>query len=119
MNGPVTGKDVFIPMEKIIGGQKRLGFGWNMLMVSQTNVLHCIVMYSRESIILNCTILYVYYAILLLYYAILILYYTILYYTILYYTILYYTILCYIILYYTKLYYTKLYYTKLYYTILY
>jgi acyl-CoA dehydrogenase len=32
MNGPVTGKDVFIPMDKIIGGQKRLGFGWNMLM---------------------------------------------------------------------------------------
>lgn len=33
MNGPVTGSDVFIPMEKIIGGQMRLGFGWNMLMV--------------------------------------------------------------------------------------
>ena len=108
MNGPVTGKDVFIPMEKIIGGQKRLGFGWNMLMVSQTNVLHCIVMYSRESIILNCTILYVYYAILILYYAILILcytvlYYTILFYTILNYTILYYSILCYAILYYAIL----------------
>jgi alkylation response protein AidB-like acyl-CoA dehydrogenase len=32
MNGPVTGKDVFIPMEKIIGGQPRCGYGWNMLM---------------------------------------------------------------------------------------
>lgn len=32
MNGTVQGKDVFIPMEKIIGGQKRCGFGWNMLM---------------------------------------------------------------------------------------
>ena len=33
MNGPVTGTDVFIPMDMIIGGQTRLGFGWNMLMV--------------------------------------------------------------------------------------
>ncbi|TDH68513.1 hypothetical protein CCR75_000471 [Bremia lactucae] len=32
MNGPVTGQDVFIPMSKIIGGQERVGFGWNMLM---------------------------------------------------------------------------------------
>lgn len=32
MNGTVKGKDVFIPMEKIIGGQVRCGFGWNMLM---------------------------------------------------------------------------------------
>ena len=32
MNGTVTGKDVFIPMDKIIGGQTRCGFGWNMLM---------------------------------------------------------------------------------------
>jgi alkylation response protein AidB-like acyl-CoA dehydrogenase len=32
MNGPVTGKDVFIPMDKIIGGQTRVGYGWNMLM---------------------------------------------------------------------------------------
>lgn len=34
MNGTVQGKDVFIPMDKIVGGQKRCGFGWNMLMVS-------------------------------------------------------------------------------------
>lgn len=33
MNGTVKGKDVFIPMDKIIGGQTRCGFGWNMLMV--------------------------------------------------------------------------------------
>lgn len=32
MNGPVTGQDVFIPMSKIIGGQTRVGYGWNMLM---------------------------------------------------------------------------------------
>mmetsp|Transcript_1606 Transcript_1606/g.1678 ORF Transcript_1606/g.1678 Transcript_1606/m.1678 type:complete len:761 (+) Transcript_1606:162-2444(+) len=32
MNGTVVGKDVFIPMDKIIGGQTRCGFGWNMLM---------------------------------------------------------------------------------------
>jgi len=32
MNGTVKGKDVFIPMESIIGGQERCGFGWNMLM---------------------------------------------------------------------------------------
>ena len=34
MNGTVEGKDVFIPMKQIVGGQKRCGFGWNMLMVS-------------------------------------------------------------------------------------
>ncbi|KAJ1437270.1 hypothetical protein B484DRAFT_392834 [Ochromonadaceae sp. CCMP2298] len=32
MNGTVQGKDVFIPMKSIIGGQNRCGFGWNMLM---------------------------------------------------------------------------------------
>jgi alkylation response protein AidB-like acyl-CoA dehydrogenase len=32
MNGTVEGKDVFIPMECILGGQQRCGFGWNMLM---------------------------------------------------------------------------------------
>eukprot|EP01097_Dermamoeba_algensis_P004695 TRINITY_DN3030_c0_g1_i1.p1 TRINITY_DN3030_c0_g1~~TRINITY_DN3030_c0_g1_i1.p1 ORF type:complete len:744 (-),score=221.45 TRINITY_DN3030_c0_g1_i1:134-2365(-) len=32
MNGTVKGTDVFIPIEKVIGGQKRVGFGWNMLM---------------------------------------------------------------------------------------
>jgi acyl-CoA dehydrogenase len=34
MNGPTQGKDVFIPMEWIIGGQDRIGQGWRMLMQS-------------------------------------------------------------------------------------
>lgn len=32
MNGPNSGKDVFIPMNWIIGGQPMLGEGWRMLM---------------------------------------------------------------------------------------
>jgi acyl-CoA dehydrogenase len=32
MNGTVEGEDVFIPLDQIIGGQPRAGFGWNMLM---------------------------------------------------------------------------------------
>ncbi len=32
MNGPNWGKDVFIPMEFIIGGEAQLGQGWKMLM---------------------------------------------------------------------------------------
>lgn len=31
-NGPNSGKDVFIPMNWIIGGQERIGQGWRMLM---------------------------------------------------------------------------------------
>jgi acyl-CoA dehydrogenase len=31
-NGPTQGKDVFIPMEYIIGGASRIGQGWRMLM---------------------------------------------------------------------------------------
>jgi acyl-CoA dehydrogenase len=31
MNGPNSGKDVFIPMDWIIGGQKQVGHGWRML----------------------------------------------------------------------------------------
>ena len=31
MNGPVRGKDVFIPMSYLIGGQKMIGQGWKML----------------------------------------------------------------------------------------
>ncbi len=34
MNGPNSGKDVFIPMDWIIGGQERIGQGWRMLMES-------------------------------------------------------------------------------------
>ena len=32
MNGTVEGEDVFIPLDQVIGGQERTGFGWNMLM---------------------------------------------------------------------------------------
>jgi acyl-CoA dehydrogenase len=32
MNGPNRGKDVFIPIDWIIGGQARIGQGWRMLM---------------------------------------------------------------------------------------
>lgn len=32
MNGPNTGKDVFIPMDWLIGGQEYIGQGWRMLM---------------------------------------------------------------------------------------
>lgn len=32
MNGPNWGKDVFIPMDWIIGGQDNIGHGWHMLM---------------------------------------------------------------------------------------
>jgi acyl-CoA dehydrogenase len=31
-NGPTSGKDVFIPMDYIIGGQELIGHGWRMLM---------------------------------------------------------------------------------------
>ncbi|MGQ7844801.1 acyl-CoA dehydrogenase [Granulosicoccus sp. 3-233] len=34
MNGPNSGKEVFIPMDWIIGGQPMLGQGWRMLMES-------------------------------------------------------------------------------------
>lgn len=34
MNGPTRGKDIFIPMDWIIGGQERIGQGWRMLMQS-------------------------------------------------------------------------------------
>src|SRR3954469_23517346 len=33
-NGPNRGRDVFIPMDYIIGGEKRLGKGWKMLMTA-------------------------------------------------------------------------------------
>lgn len=32
MNGPNTGKDVFVPLDALIGGQEMLGKGWIMLM---------------------------------------------------------------------------------------
>lgn len=32
LNGPVRGKDVFLPIDAIIGGEKMIGQGWRMLM---------------------------------------------------------------------------------------
>ncbi len=32
MNGPIRGKDVFIPLDWIIGGKERRGHGWQMMM---------------------------------------------------------------------------------------
>ena len=32
MNGTVRGTDVFVPLDQVVGGQGRVGFGWNMLM---------------------------------------------------------------------------------------
>jgi len=34
MNGPTRGKDVFIPLDQVIGGRERIGQGWRMLMQS-------------------------------------------------------------------------------------
>lgn len=31
MNGPIYGKDVFVPMDAVIGGKDNLGHGWKML----------------------------------------------------------------------------------------
>lgn len=31
-NGPITGDDVFVPMEMVIGGREQVGNGWRMLM---------------------------------------------------------------------------------------
>ncbi|MDX1454673.1 MAG: acyl-CoA dehydrogenase [Gammaproteobacteria bacterium] len=36
-NGPLRGKDVFIPMQWVIGGQEQIGNGWRMLMESLTD----------------------------------------------------------------------------------
>lgn len=33
-NGPVRGKDVFVPLDAIIGGQEQIGQGWKMLMAA-------------------------------------------------------------------------------------
>jgi acyl-CoA dehydrogenase len=34
MNGPTRGRDVFIPLDWVIGGRERIGQGWRMLMQS-------------------------------------------------------------------------------------
>ena len=33
-NGPVSGEDVFVPIESIIGGQEQIGQGWRMFMAA-------------------------------------------------------------------------------------
>ncbi|NII11965.1 acyl-CoA dehydrogenase [Oleiagrimonas sp. C23AA] len=33
-NGPIKGRDVFVPLESIIGGRAQIGHGWRMLMES-------------------------------------------------------------------------------------
>jgi acyl-CoA dehydrogenase len=40
-NGPIVGKDVFVPLDAIIGGPKMAGQGWRML-VEQLSVGRCI-----------------------------------------------------------------------------
>jgi acyl-CoA dehydrogenase len=40
-NGPITGRDVFVPLDAIIGGPKMAGQGWRML-VEQLSVGRCI-----------------------------------------------------------------------------
>src|SRR5678810_779806 len=40
-NGPLSGKDVFVPLDTIIGGPKMAGQGWRML-VEQLSVGRCI-----------------------------------------------------------------------------
>ena len=47
-NGPIQGKDVFVPLDAIIGGVKMAGSGWRML-VEQLSVGRCISLPS------NCT----------------------------------------------------------------
>jgi acyl-CoA dehydrogenase len=37
MNGPLYGKDVFIPMDMVIGGMEQAGKGWRMLMEALTD----------------------------------------------------------------------------------
>ena len=34
MNGTIRGRNIFIPMDSVIGGEEKCGFGWNMLMES-------------------------------------------------------------------------------------
>jgi acyl-CoA dehydrogenase len=47
-NGPVSGKDVFVPLEFIIGGPKMAGAGWRML-VEQLSVGRCISLPSNAT----------------------------------------------------------------------
>jgi acyl-CoA dehydrogenase len=47
-NGPIQGKDVFVPLEFIIGGPKMAGQGWRML-VEQLSVGRCISLPSNAT----------------------------------------------------------------------
>jgi acyl-CoA dehydrogenase len=48
MNGPIQGKDVFVPLDVIIGGPKMAGQGWRML-VEQLSVGRCISLPSNTT----------------------------------------------------------------------
>jgi acyl-CoA dehydrogenase len=47
-NGPVDGKDVFVPLDALIGGPKMAGQGWRML-VEQLSVGRCISLPSNST----------------------------------------------------------------------
>ena len=47
-NGPIQGKDVFVPLDVIIGGPKMAGSGWRML-VEQLSVGRCISLPSNAT----------------------------------------------------------------------
>src|SRR5690606_38362728 len=47
-NGPIEGKDVFVPVDFIIGGPKMAGQGWRML-VEQLSVGRCISLPSNAT----------------------------------------------------------------------
>lgn len=47
-NGPIQGKDVFVPLDAIIGGPKMAGQGWRML-VEQLSVGRCISLPSNST----------------------------------------------------------------------
>jgi acyl-CoA dehydrogenase len=47
-NGPIQGKDVFVPLDAIIGGAKMAGSGWRML-VEQLSVGRCISLPSNAT----------------------------------------------------------------------
>ena len=47
-NGPIQGRDVFVPLDFIIGGEKMIGQGWRML-VEQLSVGRCISLPSNAT----------------------------------------------------------------------
>jgi acyl-CoA dehydrogenase len=47
-NGPLRGKDVFVPLEALIGGEQRIGQGWRML-VEQLSVGRAISLPSSQT----------------------------------------------------------------------